>query len=99
MVTAPRGPRLGGRQRVPLPQHDQSEPMLEPVVLHVYDIEQLRDLGPNEVKALNQILRPFGTGAFHCGVEIFGEEYSFTSGAGVSICRPTCCEAHSFNDS
>lgn len=40
---------------------------------------------------LNRILRPMGSGAFHCGVEIFGREWSYRGcqeGTGVFCCTP-----------
>lgn len=49
----------------------------EPVSLHIYN------LGTSlQVQAINQILRHLGTGAFHCGVEVFGREFSFRGGPG-----------------
>jgi len=72
------------------------------VLLHVYDVGRLEQLGPQEVKALNRVLRPFGSGAFHCGVEVYGREWSFKAehaGTGVCSCRPKSCESHSFSDS
>jgi len=51
------------------------------VTLHCYDF-----LSSGEGQVLNGILRQLGTGAFHCGVEVYGKEWSFRSGrpAGVS---------------
>mmetsp|Transcript_98499 Transcript_98499/g.195380 ORF Transcript_98499/g.195380 Transcript_98499/m.195380 type:complete len:280 (-) Transcript_98499:339-1178(-) len=71
------------------------------VLLHVYDVGRLEQLGPQEVKTLNKFLRPLGSGAFHCGVEVYGREWSFKaehSGTGVCSCRPRSCESHSFSD-
>jgi len=72
------------------------------VTLHIYDVGRLEDLGPSGVQALNRCLRPLGTGAFHCGVEVFGQEWSFRSdsrGTGVDACRPKRCEDHTYSDS
>jgi len=72
------------------------------VLLHVYDVGRLEQLGPQGVKALNKVLRPLGSGAFHCGVEVYGREWSFQfedAGTGVFSCRPRSCESHSFSDS
>jgi len=72
------------------------------VLLHVYDVGRLDNLGPREVKALNKVLRPLGSGAFHCGVEVYGREWSFKAthaGTGVYSSRPRSCECHSFSDS
>mmetsp|Transcript_123293 Transcript_123293/g.356253 ORF Transcript_123293/g.356253 Transcript_123293/m.356253 type:complete len:241 (-) Transcript_123293:39-761(-) len=45
-----------------------------PVVVNVYDI------GENgSGLLLNELLGPFGTGVFHCGVEVYGQEWSFSS--------------------
>lgn len=44
-----------------------------PVALHIYDANPS---GP--VHALNKVLRPLGTGVFHCGVEIYGLEWSYS---------------------
>jgi len=46
---------------------------LEPryVWLHIYDVSG------NTVKWMNNIIRPVGTGAFHAGVEVYGNEWSF----------------------
>jgi len=72
------------------------------VLLHVYDVGRLEQLGPQEVKALNRVLKLLGSGAFHCGVEVYGREWSFKAehaGTGVCSCRPRSCESHSFSDS
>jgi len=74
----------------------------EPVRLHVYDVGQLERVGPKGVRALNKCLRPLGAGAFHCGVEVFGQEWSFKSephGTGVESCGPKRCVAHSYSES
>lgn len=67
----------------------------EPVHLNVYD------LGTSwRGKALNHLLRPLGLGAFHCGVEIFGVEWSFSVDpkdvGGIFQCEPKKCPGHSF---
>lgn len=40
-----------------------------PVLLNVYDLWDLQKV--------NSCTLHFGFGAFHCGVEVFGQEYSF----------------------
>mmetsp|Transcript_45723 Transcript_45723/g.130519 ORF Transcript_45723/g.130519 Transcript_45723/m.130519 type:complete len:244 (-) Transcript_45723:236-967(-) len=70
-----------------------------PVTVHIYD------MGTDpEVQALNRVLRVLGAGAFHCGVEVYGREWSFRgkregSGTGVFNCRPRSCEGHSYLES
>lgn len=61
-----------------------------PVRLHVYDVLP---------SAANTVLRTFNTGAFHCGVEVYGREWSyrgsvspFLQGTGVFACYPRRCE-------
>jgi hypothetical protein len=69
------------------------------VTLNIYDI------GTCSVgQALNSVLRHFGTGAFHCGVEVYGYEWSFSdtedgTGMGVFCSRPRCCDGHSYCES
>eukprot|EP00416_Gambierdiscus_australes_P031098 CAMPEP_0171088768 /NCGR_PEP_ID=MMETSP0766_2-20121228/20975_1 /TAXON_ID=439317 /ORGANISM="Gambierdiscus australes, Strain CAWD 149" /LENGTH=299 /DNA_ID=CAMNT_0011546583 /DNA_START=56 /DNA_END=955 /DNA_ORIENTATION=- len=70
-----------------------------PVTLHIYDIGTS---GGGQL--INALLRPLGTGVFHCGVEVFGCEWSYsdtTSGVGDGIfsSRPRHCEGHSFCES
>mmetsp|Transcript_83369 Transcript_83369/g.165490 ORF Transcript_83369/g.165490 Transcript_83369/m.165490 type:complete len:300 (+) Transcript_83369:103-1002(+) len=61
-----------------------------PVTLHVYDLGSSRS-----IRTLNQFMRKLGTGIFHCGVEVFGREYSYanTEGeCGIFRCRPGQCK-------
>jgi len=58
------------------------------VTLHLYDF-----LTSGEGQALNGVLRQLGTGAFHCGVEVYGKEWSFRGrsspgGSGVFWIHP-----------
>lgn len=54
---------------------------------------------------LNAVLQPLGVGVFHCGIEVFGLEWSYgssphsSSGTGVFCCVPKRCEAHGFHSS
>lgn len=78
---------------------------MQPVTLHVYD------LGTSEfVQNVNDLLSELNTGAFHVGVEVYGEEYSFAcngnffgppgvSPTGVTRCRPRCAGGHSYRES
>uniref|UniRef100_A0A7S4V0J2 PPPDE domain-containing protein n=1 Tax=Alexandrium monilatum TaxID=311494 RepID=A0A7S4V0J2_9DINO len=66
-----------------------------PVTLHVYHVT-----GLDAVRRVNKVLRALGTGAFHTGVEVYGQEYSFgftdDGGSGVFWCPPGECEAHAY---
>mmetsp|Transcript_29195 Transcript_29195/g.39452 ORF Transcript_29195/g.39452 Transcript_29195/m.39452 type:complete len:183 (+) Transcript_29195:57-605(+) len=70
-----------------------------PVRLNIYD------LGTNCTgRLLNSMLRPLGTGAFHCGVEVLGYEWSFRSipgrkSNGVFWCLPRQCRGHAYSES
>mmetsp|Transcript_36369 Transcript_36369/g.93774 ORF Transcript_36369/g.93774 Transcript_36369/m.93774 type:complete len:233 (-) Transcript_36369:215-913(-) len=68
-----------------------------PVLVHIYDLGT-----SGEGQALNTVLRLLGTGAFHCGVEVYGKEWSFrgrrTAGTGVFCTRPRNCEGHTYSE-
>lgn len=69
------------------------------VVLNIYDLGQ----NPH-IRTLNRCLQPFSAGAFHCGVEVYGLEWSFSDteggeGLGVFCSKPRCCEGHGFHES
>jgi len=75
--------------------------LLVPVTLNVYNV------GTSSLPMMiNSVLKPLGTGAFHCGVELMGSEWSFTdiSGprkaelSGVFPCAPKTCPGHTFTD-
>jgi len=67
------------------------------VTLHVYD------LGPSGgCRALNAVLRFLSMGVFHCGVEVYGREWSYrkcVAGTGVFSCRPRSCPGQSYSES
>lgn len=69
----------------------------EPVLLHIYDVT-----GDARVQLANELFRPVGTGAFHAGVEIHREEWSFGYrggiGTGVFSCAPRSNAAHSYRE-
>lgn len=86
------------RDRQPLEDvRDKHVPV--PVKLNVYDVGTC---GGGYM--LNKFLQPFGTGAFHCGVEVYGWEWSysefthplFKASTGVFSCQPRRCEGHSY---
>jgi hypothetical protein len=67
------------------------------VYLNIYDI------GNDEsVKYFNGLLRPVGSGAFHAGVEVYGEEWSYGSRSGqisgVYSYQPRECIAHTYRE-
>jgi len=68
------------------------------VTLRVYNLGK-----SSEVRHINRILRALGTGAFHCGVEVYGREWSYrgnsSSATGVFSCRPCECDRHSYYES
>jgi len=68
-----------------------------PVTLHVYDLGVGR-----EMQVMNTVLSRFGTGAFHCGVEVYGREWSFqysSKGTGVFQVAPKKCNHHTYRES
>mmetsp|Transcript_40201 Transcript_40201/g.90757 ORF Transcript_40201/g.90757 Transcript_40201/m.90757 type:complete len:303 (+) Transcript_40201:78-986(+) len=70
-----------------------------PVILHVYNIGTA-SIG----RAINKILKPLGTGIFHCGVEVYGCEWSYSDtttglGDGVFPSKPMCCDGHDYCES
>lgn len=69
----------------------------QPVLLHVYDATERPD-----VQCLNNCLAVLAMGIFHCGIEVYGSEYSFrkcTFGTGVFRCQPRQSEGHTFCES
>ncbi|CAE8704782.1 unnamed protein product, partial [Polarella glacialis] len=60
------------------------------VTIHVYDLD-----ASAELSVLNGVLRTFGTGIFHCGIEVYNKEWSFRGshrdGTGVFSCTPRRC--------
>lgn len=69
----------------------------EAVWLHIYDV------AGNTARALNNLIRPVGTGAFHAGVEVFRREWSFGFApggrTGVHSCQPRCTTQHVYRES
>jgi len=72
----------------------------EPVTLNIYD---LHGNGRAIFKGMNVLLRAAGTGAFHVGLEVFGQEWSFGhrdgGGTGVYSHAPRESELHSYRES
>lgn len=83
---------------------DASVARCEPVTLQVYD---MGDHGA--MTAINKVLRNLGTGAFHCGVEVYGQEWNFQGShvhgklspgmTGLLACTPKRCQGHIFRES
>mmetsp|Transcript_88081 Transcript_88081/g.285083 ORF Transcript_88081/g.285083 Transcript_88081/m.285083 type:complete len:174 (+) Transcript_88081:60-581(+) len=71
-----------------LPRLRQAE-----VTLNVYDLSTC-----DQVKALNKALRVLGTGAFHCGIEVYSWEWSYDS-EGIFCCKPRLCQEHNYSES
>lgn len=60
---------------------------------------QIYDVGTSAVvHGINRLLKPLGTGAFHTGVEVFGQEVAFgnleQTRCGIYFCRPRKCPGH-----
>lgn len=82
---------MGATSSVWQPEQPQSRRWVSTEVkLVVYDLD-----GSAEIFVLNQLLRPLGTGIFHCGVQVLGQEWSFRGGrregSGVFSCVPGTC--------
>eukprot|EP00927_Polykrikos_kofoidii_P051015 TRINITY_DN44830_c0_g1_i1.p1 TRINITY_DN44830_c0_g1~~TRINITY_DN44830_c0_g1_i1.p1 ORF type:complete len:352 (+),score=79.84 TRINITY_DN44830_c0_g1_i1:65-1057(+) len=74
-----------------------SEEAFTLVTLHIYDVGT-----DASVAEVNKILQAVGTGAFHGGVEVFGQEWSYgysDEGTGVFCCEPRECQAHRYRES
>jgi len=67
------------------------------VWLNIYD---LCDEGLGSWQKTNGMLRGFGTGAFHVGVEVYGQEWTFGYDFGVCrAVRPRYDEDHQYRES
>jgi len=70
------------------------------VMLHVYNIGT-----SGTCRAINGALRPLGMGLYHCGIEVYDWEWSYSdtsllanpSVSGVFCCRPRYCEGHTYH--
>jgi len=92
------GPVLPEHRAPPAERPARLLPEPVPVTLHIYDV----GTSP-KVQQLNTVLRAMGTGAFHCGVEVYGREWSYgmttDTGTGVFYCTPSKCELHLYRES
>lgn len=76
----------------PAPASARTLPKLASVRLHVYSIS-----ASSQFRNLNKFLRVLGTGAFHCGVEIHGREWSY-EGGGIFCLWPRSWQEDSYFD-
>lgn len=83
------------------PPRESADPPSVPVALHIYNIGSSR-----QIQVVNKLLREMNTGVFHCGVEVFGMEWSYSSfdcqpgqslpDSGIFSCKPRQCPTHSY---
>jgi len=77
----------------------------EPVILNIYNVGT-----SSGSRVLNALLQPLGTGLFHCGVEVYGREWSYADShqrragkhvaiTGVFCSVPCHCEGHNYSKS
>lgn len=68
------------------------------VLLNIYDLGK-----SHGIQVLNSMLSALDTGAFHCGVEVHGREFSYEGGigpgSGIFSCPPKICPGHTFHQS
>merc|ERR1740129_1053924 len=67
------------------------------VTLHLYDVA-----GHDAIRKLNKAVQAAGIGAFHLGVEVDSQEYSYhkgKGGTGVFACEPKGCTEHAYRES
>jgi hypothetical protein len=83
--------------------------MLEPdaankVFLHIYDVG-----GSSAIKHMNDTLRRLGTGVYHTGIEVHGQEWSYAirlnsdcsrqAGCGITVTQPCEDPSHCYRES
>eukprot|EP00928_Gymnodinium_smaydae_P088184 TRINITY_DN72306_c0_g1_i1.p1 TRINITY_DN72306_c0_g1~~TRINITY_DN72306_c0_g1_i1.p1 ORF type:complete len:267 (+),score=69.99 TRINITY_DN72306_c0_g1_i1:38-802(+) len=68
------------------------------VKLNIYDVTT-----NGAIRGVNKLFRVIGTGAFHSGLEVYGQEWSYgfseTGDTGVFPCPPRGCEVHAYRES
>jgi hypothetical protein len=79
-------------------EEEEEESLLhkEVVLLHVYDV-----FSDETVQAVNTVLQRVGTGAFHAGVEVYGQEWSYgytPNCTGIVVCTPKANPAHRYRE-
>mmetsp|Transcript_51124 Transcript_51124/g.165504 ORF Transcript_51124/g.165504 Transcript_51124/m.165504 type:complete len:345 (+) Transcript_51124:67-1101(+) len=88
--------RLGGEEDDSPGGHPGRPKRHEPVVLNVYDMG-----AGDAAKAMNEVFRPVGIGAYHGAVEVYGREWSYgftEEGEGLFSCEPRCTTQHRFRE-
>lgn len=68
----------------------------EVVWLNIYDVSG------GTTQWVNDLIRPLGTGAFHAGVEVYGQEWSYgynAEGSGVYCSKPRSSGQHKYRES
>lgn len=72
----------------------------EQVILHVYDLCVSGGRINLSVNALNAVLNPLGTGAYHVAIEVYGDEWTYGhvpgDETGVIHFEPRCCPDHRY---
>jgi hypothetical protein len=72
-------------------------PTKSKVTLHIYDV-----VSHALVRNVNCICRALGTGAFHTGVEVYRQEWSYGFSdqrrSGVFCCTPKSCNVHTYRE-
>eukprot|EP00419_Tripos_fusus_P001381 CAMPEP_0172671312 /NCGR_PEP_ID=MMETSP1074-20121228/10836_1 /TAXON_ID=2916 /ORGANISM="Ceratium fusus, Strain PA161109" /LENGTH=403 /DNA_ID=CAMNT_0013488337 /DNA_START=30 /DNA_END=1238 /DNA_ORIENTATION=+ len=75
-----------------------AEPSKANVYLHIYDVS-----GEGVLAQVNEVFRGIGTGAFHAGVEVLGQEWSYGQAqrgeSGIIVCKPRRNLCHRFRES
>eukprot|EP00927_Polykrikos_kofoidii_P071960 TRINITY_DN68139_c0_g1_i1.p1 TRINITY_DN68139_c0_g1~~TRINITY_DN68139_c0_g1_i1.p1 ORF type:complete len:277 (-),score=32.86 TRINITY_DN68139_c0_g1_i1:504-1334(-) len=92
---APRLPQAQASAWRCLPGISIISPEDEPVILHVYDLN-------DHVRGVNSLMKRLGTGLYHGAVEVYGCEWSYGcwgTTTGVFSCQPTENDAHSYQRS
>lgn len=68
------------------------------VLLNVYDLGK-----SHGIQVFNSVLSTLDMGAFHCGVQVHGREFSYEGGngpgSGIFSCPPRICPGHTFYQS
>jgi len=72
-------------------------PTKNTVILQVYDVSQ-----SDTISAINKMIQPFGAGAYHSGIEVYGAEWSYggteDGTTGVFHIPPSSCPDHKWRE-